>query len=91
MNEAFCEKHIQDCVLDDGSVHPIVRKECQRTFSIAEEIRLAYLALGSGANMKGSLCQDADENCASWIQEGRCISNAGMYSLLRYYSYHTEL
>jgi hypothetical protein len=78
LNEAFCERHAKHCLLDDGTVHPTVQKECNRTFALAEEIRLEYLTLGSAvSNSKDSLCRDLNEGCESRVQEGQCVSNSG--------------
>jgi hypothetical protein len=78
LNEALCERYAQHCLLDDGSVHPTVQRECRKTFELAEEIRVAYVALGTvPQNSTNSLCQDKEKDCESRAQEGKCLSEAG--------------
>jgi hypothetical protein len=80
LNEAFCDRHAKTCRQEDGAVHPTVERECQKTFALAEEIRQAYLELGThGPNTEDSMCVDADQDeCKAWALEGKCISDAGV-------------
>lgn len=81
LNEAFCERHAKHCLLEDGTVHPTVQRECKKTFDLAEEIRLEYLALGSVTqNTTDSLCQDQMGECDLWAEAGECINSGGVPS-----------